>query len=106
MSSLLVVNVFFFLTETCPLPPIQNGMWNLTIDVSPHRRIHKAEYRCDQGYLLDADGERRRCSPEGLFDSKDQYIKPNEWSGREPKCLLIGRNKSKAFLAKKCLFKS
>ena len=68
-------------------------MWNLTIDVSPHRRIHKAEYRCHKGYLLDADEERRRCSPEGLFDSKDQYIQPNEWSGREPKCLLIGKNK-------------
>ena len=89
---IFVVKGFFLFTETCPLPEIPNGKWSLTIDVTPLRRIHIASYRCDEGYLLVADEEERRCSPEGIFDSKNNYIEPNEWSGKEPECLKIGNN--------------
>ena len=90
---IFVVKGFFLFTETCPLPPIQNGKWNLTIEATPNRRIFVATYKCDKGYFLDADGEERRCSSDEILDSKSQYVLPDQWSGKEPKCLLTGKKK-------------
>ena len=81
-----------YFQDTCPeLPEISNGKKELRIEASQTKRVYVTKYQCNEGYYLKANLEERQCSPEGLFDSKSQFVAPNQWTGIEPECLLIGK---------------